>query len=179
MKVKKFAQKFYKVNNLVIWRRKEDQYWITDIHCIIILDIKEMKEFINKYNGYKRTVNIPEINIGDQIEISNSADEWEECDLNLKQYIKPLPENEVILTDIFYKQQVRLIRSKDYIIGIDTDYVDYLNKPELRQESKDDSIYIIDNGIKAIVAPYKPETERYDKMWEDLKAIVGKMEVLS
>ena len=61
MKVKKFAQKFYNEKKLIILKRNEDKYYLSDTHCIIKIDNSDMEKFVEKWNGYSRTQDIPDL----------------------------------------------------------------------------------------------------------------------
>jgi len=56
---KKLAQLLKKSKKLVVEKRNEKEFLLTDTYIIVRLDDKEFGEFFAKYNSYKNTANIP------------------------------------------------------------------------------------------------------------------------
>lgn len=176
MKPKKIAQELYKNNCLLIWRR-EDEYWISDVKVLYILNNSEYAEFEQKYNSYKRTEDIPDINIGEMwvIGSGNDIDEtdgWVKKEWPAEQLIKE-KDQQVKLTDLYYQKEVRLLLSEGFISGVEDRYLKCIDGEfKLYQDEMFGKINVkIDSRIKAVIAPYRITTERYDKMWGDLKEI--------
>ena len=64
---KKLAKIFRKDNILLV--KKEDKYlWVSNTYILVRLESKEAEKFLDKYNNYKTTENIPDLDSGETYE---------------------------------------------------------------------------------------------------------------
>jgi len=183
IKGKRLAQSFREKKRVIIKKEKE-YFWVTNIYILIRLSLKEGKQFFKKWNSYKSTKNLPELNEGEVYEIGPKKEGFIKEHDPISPFIGGAYPNmkEVEITDITYISSDKLFRvylfgKKDkkkqgifdhkYSFFIDKmDYekalVQKVNKPIIFKDKK--------NRFKGLLMPIKSKQKDYLK---EIKKIAG------
>lgn len=65
---KKLA-KIFRKENLILVKKQEEYLWVSNTYILVRLKEKEAEKFLNKYNNYKTTKDIPFLESGETYEI--------------------------------------------------------------------------------------------------------------
>ena len=161
------AQKFRTVDNLLVYRREEDEYWVTDQYIAVRLFRGDYMDFKAKYNGYKTTTSIPEIDVEEIIEVG--ANEWLNVNVNFEQVIEPKEKYQAYLTPV-YTENTRLV-----IVEELKAIVSFQRKFDFLIQANDKIFYGEDGRIivedKAIIMCTRGKDDFKNNFWSTLEVL--------
>lgn len=175
----KIAQIFNKEkDNLIIWRKKENLYWLSNNYLLAALDKEEYQKFNDKYDSYKGKVSIPALEVGKKIYLKENN--FLPIELNFQSTIDTKKGNvKVEIADILIEKKGKFL---NILISDTVDLLknEYVNKLDLKKyfcltkEGENQAINIYeDENYKKIIGIVMPIRKNKEKVIEKLKKITN------
>ncbi|MFW6030136.1 MAG: hypothetical protein ACOCRO_07780 [Halanaerobiales bacterium] len=156
-RIKKIAQVLRRSGDLIVKKRKDNEWIVSDTHIALFISNKEYQRFKSKWNSYKSNTVLP-----DNIKEYTTVGGGRESSPDFEKII-PKIKKEIELKDTMfsYKEQ-RIFKSKEnHIVLLDKDYIPLISDDwTAHTDSMDDEkihfkpvVFKEDQDLKAIVMP--------------------------
>ena len=167
MNPRELAQRYRTDDNLLVYRREEDEYWVSDTYVAFRLEGIDYRDFRDKYNGYKTTTSIPGIEIGKVKKVGSG--EWYETNANVESVIESNDPFQAYLTPVYTENsRLVIVEELDYIIS-------FQRKFEFLIEEEDEIFYDGDGKIfvedRAIIMCTRGKDDFKNNFWSTLEVL--------
>jgi len=201
-KAKRIAQIYNKERSIIVWRKEENIWWITDKYSLYRLNKKEYIDFKLKYCSYVKQPYIKDLEVGQKASVWTGTKKinYNE-DLNFEAVLKPFDTAiNIIKTPFKFDKEDRIIRmlyTEDlkYTFVISNKYIEPINEEDKLFVEKGEqfskvNVYDNNENIKSVLMPlrwfaydetigFTEEIEIEEKIMKDIESLAETTQVLN
>jgi hypothetical protein len=155
---KLFNRSYYRV--LSVWRKGEDEYWVTNNLIIMRLSHNEFCKFKSRYCAYRHNPYIPDLRVGEKVRIMDNnviLNEAPNMQLILDDTVKAkkITITHLIIDDPNCDGQFIIYTGEDFVTSVSIDYYNLFGRDfEYKTRDFNNPIFVLkDNEVVGVIMP--------------------------